>query len=223
MSKRHLEPHFINLTYGAPEGVPAPEPYSWKKALAVANAVWTARYKGTMRAEMQVRNLQNGTDVGMAYHVGSVKGTVHQLADQILTPAGPGPTAELLAQYPHLQVAPFSLPLQDANAYQLLYLALDLEAKYLWSQIFQDARARGVSRFQRHLIATDWNGLGLRMSMSEVLEADRIPYEVKGLAVGSFSHLETETFDFLDARYLARLIIKQHLNYEYKEGSLKSE
>lgn len=223
MSKRHLDPYFISLTYGDPEGVPAPEPYSWKKALAVANAVWTARYKGTMRAEMQVRNIQNGTDVGMAYHVGCTQGPVHQLADQILTPAGPGPTAELLAQYPHLQVAPFSLPLQDAGAYQLLCLALDFEAKYLWSQIFQDARARGISGLQRHLTMTDWNGLGLRMSRSEVLDANRIPDGIKVLAAGSLSHLETETFNFLDARYLARLIIKQHLNHEYKEGSLKSE
>ena len=223
MTSQHLEPRIINLTYGHPEGVPAPKPYSWKKALAVANAVWLARYKGTMRAEMQIRNIQNGTNIGMAYHVGSTKENLHQLADQILTPGGPGPTDELLAQYPQLREAPFTLPLQTAEAYQMLCSALDLEARYLWHQIFQDAKARGISWLQRHLIMTDCNGLGLRMNLSEVLDADRIPYEIKGLAAGSIFHLKTEDFNYLDARYLARLIIKHHLTHERTEGALNNE
>ena len=223
MSNQHLEPRTINLTYGHPDGVPAPEPYSWKKALAVANAVWLARYKGSMRAEMQVRNIQNGTNIGMAYHVGAAKDDLHQLAGQILTPAGPGPTDELLAQFPQLREAPFTLPLQSAEAYQMLCSALDLEARGLWHQIFQDAKARGVSWRQRNLTSMDYNGLGLRLSMSEVLEADRTTFAPKGHAAGATAPLETEDFNYRDARYLARLIIKYHLNHEHTEGTLKNE
>ncbi len=196
---------------------------SWKKALAIANAVWLARYKGTMRAEMQVRNIQNGTNIGMAYHVGAAKDDLHQLADQILTPDGPGPTHELLAQFPQLREAPFTLPLQGAEAYQMLCLALDLEARNLWHQVFQDAKARGVSWRQRNLTSMDYNGLGLRLSMSEMLEANRTAFAPKGHTAGATAPLETEDFNYLDARYLARLIIKHHLNHEYKEEALKSE
>lgn len=223
MPNQHLDPNSINLTYGHPDGVPAPEPYSWKKALAVANAVWKARYKGTMRAKMQMRNIQNGTSIGMAYQVGSAKDDLHQLADQILTPGGPGPTDELLAQFPQLREAPFTLPLQSAEAYQVLCSALDLEARHLWHQVFQDAKARGVSWRQRNLTSMDYNGLGLRLSMSEVLEADRTTFAPKGHAAGATAALETEDFNYRDARYLARLIIKHHLNHEHTEGTLKNE
>lgn len=176
-----------------------------------------------MRAEMQVRNIQNGTSIGMAYQVGAAKDDLHQLADQILTPAGPGPTDELLAQFPQLREAPFTLPLQSAEAYQMLCSALDLEAKHLWHQVFQDAKARGISWRQRNLPSTDYNGLGLRMKMSEVLEADRTTFSPKGHAAGVTAALETEDFNYRDARYLARLIIKYHLNHEHKEGTLKNE
>lgn len=223
MPNQHLDPNSINLTYGHPDGVPAPEPYSWKKALAVANAVWLARYKGTMRAEMQVRNIHNGTNIGMAYHVGSAKDDLNQLADQILTPSGSGPTDELLTQFPQLREAPFALPLQTAEAYQMLCSALDLEARNLWHQVFQDAKARGISWRQRNLPSMDYNDLGLRLSMSEVLEADRTSFAPKGHAAGATAALETEDFNYRDARYLARLIIKHHLTHEHKEGTLKNE
>lgn len=223
MSNQHLDPNSINLTYGHPDGVPAPEPYSWRKALAVANAVWLARHRGTLRARMQVRNIQDGTNIGMAYHVGSAKDDLDQLADQILTPGGSGPTDELLAQFPQLREASFTLPLLSAEAYQMLGLALDLEAKNLWHQIFQDAKERGVSWCQRIFTSMDCNGLGVRMRMSEVLEADRTIFAPKGHAAGATVALETEDFNYLDARYLARLIIKHHLNHEHTEGALKNE
>lgn len=226
MPNQHLDPNSINLTYGHPDGVPAPEPYSWKKALAIANAVWAARETAFLVVSNALVQLKTGGKDYVEYAPSPAplfNPSIHHLAGQIIGPGSNGPTDELLAQYPQLREAPFTLPLQTAEAYQMLYSALDLEARHLWHQVFQDAKARGISWRQRNLPSTDYNGLGLRMKMSEVLEADRTTFAPKGQAAGATAALETEDFSYRDARYLARLIIKHHLTHEHTEGALKNE
>ena len=217
MSNQHLDPNSINLTYGHPDGVPVPEPYSWKKALTIANAVWAARETAFLVVSNALVQLKTGGKDYVEYAevpTPLFNPSIHHLAGQIIGPGSGSPTAELLAQFPQLCEVSFTLPLQSAEAHKLLWSALDLEARNLWHQVFQDAKARGVSWRQRNLTSMDYNGLGLRLSMSEVREANRTTFAPKGHAAGATAALETEDFNYRDARYLARLIIKHHLNHE---------
>lgn len=212
----HLYPNAVALTWA--DTITYPGLGYWEKDLVFINVLadFLADIRQATAASIACLNTGQPLVKPRAFADNPASFT---LAHRIIYPSVTASVWE--GQCPALVEAPFRLPLETSGANMLLAEAAELEVTYLLACVYRHHRSKGVGWVRRRLTLCDGNGIGIGLTYRQIRQADtyfnRKPD--RSPAEATSTH-ESPNFTLNDARYLVRLLLKEHLNYDAKEGVL---